>query len=49
MSKVAQYGISGILICLALSSYLSFLAKRDAKMFSTRMCESFTYHPDCDG
>jgi hypothetical protein len=32
MSKVAQYGLSGILVCLALGSYLSFLAERDSKL-----------------
>ena len=31
-SKVTQYGLTGILICLALGSYLTFLADRDAKM-----------------
>jgi len=34
MSKIAQYGLTGIFICLALGSYLNFLADRDAKMFS---------------
>ena len=31
-SKVTQYGLTGIFICLALGSYLTFLADRDAKM-----------------
>jgi len=31
-SKVTRYGLTGILICLALGSYLKFLADRDAKM-----------------
>ena len=47
MSKIVQYGLTGIFICLALGSYLNFLADRDAQMFSNRACESFTFHPDC--
>ena len=47
MSKVARYGLTGILICLAFGSYLNFLADRDAKMFSNLTCKSFTFHPDC--
>ena len=47
MTKITRYGLTGICICLALGSYLTFLADRDAKMFSTRTCESFTFHPDC--
>jgi len=47
MSKITQYGLTGIFICLALGSYLKFLADRDAKMFSNRTYESFTFHPDC--
>ena len=47
MTKITQYGLTGIFICLALGSYLNFLAERDAKMFSHRTCESFTFHPDC--
>jgi O-phosphoseryl-tRNA(Cys) synthetase len=51
MSSVARYGLTGILVILALSSYLKFLAERDQKMFdyysSQRVCESFTFHPDC--
>ena len=33
MSRVAQYGLSGILLMLALASYLSWLAERDQKAF----------------
>jgi len=47
MSKVARYGLTGILICLALGSYLNFLADRDAKMFSNQTCEVSTFNPDC--
>ena len=32
MTKITRYGLTGILICLALVSYLKFLADRDAKM-----------------
>jgi len=34
MSKITQYGLTGIFICLALGSYLNFLAERDAKMLN---------------
>ena len=50
MTTITKYGISGILVCLALGSYLSFLANRDTKMlnyYTQRTCESFTFHPDC--
>lgn len=43
MSKITQYGLTGIFICLALGSYLKFLADRDAKMFSNLAC----VHSDC--
>ena len=33
-SKVTRYGLAGILTCLALGSYLNFLAERDSKMLN---------------
>ena len=55
MSKVAQYGLSGILMMLALSSYLSWLADRDQKAFEfyqkqrhQEICSILPQsHPDC--
>ena len=32
MSKMTQYALSGIIICLAFAGYLNFLSERDAKM-----------------
>jgi len=49
-SKVAQYGLAGIFLCLALGSYLNFLADRDAKMFKAydNACAILPQpHPDC--
>ena len=34
MSNFLRYGIVGILSCLAIGSYLNFLAERDAKMMN---------------
>ena len=34
MTKITQYGLTGIFICLALGSYLNFLAQRDTKMLN---------------
>ena len=51
MSNVARYGLTGIVVILAMTSYLKFLSDRDQKLFdyynSQRVCESFTFHPDC--
>ena len=55
MSRVAQYGLSGILVMLALSSYLSWLAERDQKAFQfyqkqkhQQICSVLPRpHPDC--
>jgi len=32
--KVIQYGLSGIIVCLAVGFYLNFLAERDTKMMN---------------
>jgi len=32
--KVIQYGLSGIIVCLAVGGYLNFLAERDTKMMN---------------
>jgi hypothetical protein len=34
MSKIAQYGLSGICVMFALAGYLNFLAERDTKMMN---------------
>ena len=34
MSKVTQFGLSGIIFVFALGSYLNFLAERDSKMMN---------------
>ena len=55
MSRVAQYGLSGILLMLALASYLSWLADRDQKAFQfyqeqkhQEVCSILPKpHPDC--
>jgi hypothetical protein len=49
-SKVMQYGLFGIFLCLALGSYLNFLAERDAKMFKAYdACATLPQpHPDCN-
>ena len=55
MSRVAQYGLSGILLMLALASYLNWLAERDQKAFEfhqkqkhQEVCSILPQpHPDC--
>ena len=55
MSRVAQYGLSGILLMLALASYLNWLADRDQKAFqfyqeqkNREICSVLPRpHPDC--
>jgi len=49
-SKVTQYGLAGIFLCIALGSYLNFLAERDAKMFKAYdACATLSQpHPDCN-
>lgn len=32
--KLLQYGLSGIIVCLAVGGYLNFLAERDTKMMN---------------
>lgn len=32
MSKITQYGLSGICVMIAIVGYLNFLAERDTKM-----------------
>lgn len=34
MSKITQYGLSGICVMIALVGYLNFLAERDTKMMN---------------
>jgi hypothetical protein len=34
MTKITQYGLSGILICLAIGGYLNWLAERDTKLIN---------------
>ncbi len=34
MSKITQYGLTGICVMIALVGYLNFLAERDTKMMN---------------
>ena len=34
MSKITQYGLSGICVMIAIVGYLNFLAERDTKMMN---------------
>ena len=34
MTKITQYGLSGILICMAIGGYLNWLAERDTKLIN---------------
>ena len=34
MSKITQYGLSGIIVVFAIGSYLNFLVERDTKMMN---------------
>jgi hypothetical protein len=34
MAKITQYGLSGLLICLAIGGYLGWLADRDTKLMN---------------
>jgi hypothetical protein len=34
MSKITQFGLSGIIVVFAIGSYLNFLAERDTKMMN---------------
>jgi hypothetical protein len=34
MSRITQYGLSGIIVVFAIGSYLNFLAERDTKMMN---------------
>ena len=55
MSKVAQYGLSGFVMIIAMFGYLSWLADRDQKAFEfyqkqryQEICSILPQsHPDC--